>query len=239
MVKLTIWDTNLNPSNAYALTVPIHEPLGLRLAAGSDSGILGDNFTNVITPVIIGTGNPGDTVPLYEGNIVVGSGVVGSGGSWSITASPLAAGAHSLTRAETDSRGNISVPSSPALVLTIQSPPPPPPGTTLRRQHLCVRYRGIEQGRFQPGQVFRSRLAERDGEAAIWEINGAVPINGGVLPNPGPSWRVEGIGDFNADGRSDILWRNENGEVAIWEMNGISVIGGGSLPDPGLSWRLF
>ena len=131
MVKLTIWDTNLNPSNAYALTVPIHEPLGLRLAAGSDSRILGDNITNVITPVIIGTGNPGDTVPLYEGNIVVGSGVVGSGGSWSITASPLAAGAHSLTGAETDSRGNISVPSSPALVLTIQSPPPPPPGTNL------------------------------------------------------------------------------------------------------------
>ena len=26
--------------------------------------------------------------------------------------------------------------------------------------------------------------------------------------------------DFNADGKSDILWQNTNGQAAIWLMNG-------------------
>jgi hypothetical protein len=35
---------------------------------------------------------------------------------------------------------------------------------------------------------------------------------------------VVGVGDFNGDGKADILWRNNtNGNVAIWEMNGITV----------------
>jgi hypothetical protein len=27
------------------------------------------------------------------------------------------------------------------------------------------------------------------------------------------SWHVAGIGDFNGDGHSDILWRNDNGSI--------------------------
>ena len=42
------------------------------------------------------------------------------------------------------------------------------------------------------------------------------------VANPGPSWHAVGTGDFNGDGRSDILWQNADGEVAIWEMNGAS-----------------
>ena len=49
-----------------------------------------------------------------------------------------------------------------------------------------------------------------------------------VGPNPGPSWKVVGTGDFNGDGRSDILWQNANGQASIWEMNGTNVIGGGT-----------
>ena len=26
--------------------------------------------------------------------------------------------------------------------------------------------------------------------------------------NPGPSWQVKDTGDFNGDGKSDILWQN-------------------------------
>ena len=30
------------------------------------------------------------------------------------------------------------------------------------------------------------------------------------------AWRAMGTGDFNGDGRGDILWRHDNGEVANW-----------------------
>ena len=48
-----------------------------------------------------------------------------------------------------------------------------------------------------------------------------------ALPeNPGPSWQLEGTGDVNGDGKSDLIFQNTaNGEVAVWEMNGASILG--------------
>ena len=61
---------------------------------------------------------------------------------------------------------------------------------------------------------------------------------GAVSPNPGPSWKEIGTGDFNDDGHSDILWQNANGQAAIWDMNGTNLIGGGAVsPNPGPSWK--
>ena len=47
------------------------------------------------------------------------------------------------------------------------------------------------------------------------------PVSAGVVGsfNPGPSWQVEGTGDFNGDGKSDILWQHD-GTPAIWLMDG-------------------
>src|SRR5262249_29420715 len=41
----------------------------------------------------------------------------------------------------------------------------------------------------------------------------------------GQEWQVQGVGDFNADGRSDIVWRSSWGAVSIWLMNGAWYIG--------------
>ena len=34
--------------------------------------------------------------------------------------------------------------------------------------------------------------------------------------NAGLDWHIAGTGDFNGDGRSDILWRNDNGDITDW-----------------------
>ena len=79
------------------------------------------------------------------------------------------------------------------------------------------------------------------GQAAIWEMNGTNRVAGGSQPvgaNPGPSWKEIGTGDFNGDGKSDILWQNANGQAAIWEMNGTNVIGSALVgANPGPSWK--
>jgi hypothetical protein len=58
--------------------------------------------------------------------------------------------------------------------------------------------------------------------------NGAVftflsTANGGVINNGDNSyaamsnvWHVEAIGDYNGDGRDDILWRHDNGTIIDW-----------------------
>jgi FG-GAP-like repeat len=84
-----------------------------------------------------------------------------------------------------------------------------------------------------------------DGTPAIWLMNGTSStfFTGAVGPfNPGPSWQIKDDGDFDGDGRSDILWQNSDGTPAIWLMNGTSVasLGGiGPFPfNPGPSWQI-
>jgi hypothetical protein len=78
-----------------------------------------------------------------------------------------------------------------------------------------------------------------DGLASIWALNGTNMIGGGaVSPDPGPSWKAIGTGDFNDDGLSDILWQNADGQASIWDMNGNTLIHGGPVsPNPGPSWQ--
>ena len=53
------------------------------------------------------------------------------------------------------------------------------------------------------------------GQLAIWSgVNSAAAWYPGVVADDG--WQVQGIGDFDGDGLSDILWRYTNGQVAIW-----------------------
>ena len=69
-------------------------------------------------------------------------------------------------------------------------------------------------------------------------MNGTTIIGAAALTNPGPSWHVAGTGDFNGDGKADILWQNSDGTPAIWEMNGTTIIGAAALTNPGPSWHV-
>jgi Ca2+-binding RTX toxin-like protein len=45
--------------------------------------------------------------------------------------------------------------------------------------------------------------------------------------------------DFNADGKSDVLWRNDSGEIYVWNSQaGQGAFVGQSLGNPGLAWHV-
>jgi hypothetical protein len=44
--------------------------------------------------------------------------------------------------------------------------------------------------------------------------------------------------DFNGDGKSDIVWPNDNGTPSIWLMNGTSVLSSATLPSSGPAPRV-
>ncbi len=114
------------PSGTLGVTIDIVPPPSTpALAAGSDSGALGDGITNHAAPVLTGTGSSGDTVTLYDGGTAIGSATVSSG-AWSITAPTLIDGGHALTATETDVAGNTSTPTS-AFSLTIDTLAPSAP----------------------------------------------------------------------------------------------------------------
>jgi WD40 repeat protein len=65
-----------------------------------------------------------------------------------------------------------------------------------------------------------------DGTVAIWQMNGTQIGPSAIIANPTAApldWHIQGIGDFNGDGKDDILWRNNDGTVATWQMNGLQV----------------
>jgi hypothetical protein len=57
-------------------------------------------------------------------------------------------------------------------------------------------------------------------------MNGTSILNASTsfVANVPGTWTIVGTGDFNGDGRSDILWRDTSGNVAIWEMNGTTIL---------------
>jgi ELWxxDGT repeat protein len=79
------------------------------------------------------------------------------------------------------------------------------------------------------------------GEVTEWLMNGATVVSGGdvtsngVAVAPDATWSVAGIGDFNADGQKDILWRKTDGTLAAWDMNGAAIASSGVLTSGGVA----
>ena len=77
------------------------------LTTASDIGSSStDNITNINTPTFSGTAETGSTVELLDGGTVVGSTTIATGTAWTISASLLADGIHSMTARATDAAGN-------------------------------------------------------------------------------------------------------------------------------------
>jgi hypothetical protein len=68
--------------------------------------------------------------------------------------------------------------------------------------------------------------------------NAAVVTFGDSVAEPGAAWHVQGTGNFNNDGKTDIALQNENGSVAVWDMNGSTISASAVLANPGSGWQV-
>jgi hypothetical protein len=65
-----------------------------------------------------------------------------------------------------------------------------------------------------------------DGRVYDWSMNGATQVAGSfVYASPLADWKVKGSGDFNWDGKLDLVRQHTDGRVNAWFMNGVTPVG--------------
>jgi hypothetical protein len=89
--------------------------------------------------------------------------------------------------------------------------------------------------------LWRNTGGPDTGALFVWLMDGANLAGATYLQPISTDWQVQGSGDYNGDGRGDILWRESTtGNTYIWIMDGATVIGGtgytSTQADP--TWRI-
>jgi hypothetical protein len=86
------------------------------------------------------------------------------------------------------------------------------------------------------GEIFWRNLS--DGEVGIWVVNGNTIVKNVDFAGIPLSWTIAGLGDFDGNGSTDILWRDNLGNAGIWLMNGTSFMSGGVIGNMPLNWSI-
>src|SRR5271165_3913602 len=75
--------------------------------------------------------------------------------------------------------------------------------------------------------------------AVLWATPRSARAQTPVPTTPTITDFLSSSGDFNADGKQDILWRNiQTGEVRIWYMNGSTILSNDGVATVGLDWQI-
>jgi hypothetical protein len=70
----------------------------------------------------------------------------------------------------------------------------------------------------------------------MWLMNGAELSSGAIVEHDQRMWRPVQIGDFNGDGKADIVVRHKNGDLAMWLMDGATVLSNQPITNMPLGW---
>jgi Ca2+-binding RTX toxin-like protein len=84
-------------------------------------------------------------------------------------------------------------------------------------------------------------LRNDNGTLTDWlgAANGAFVDNGAAVKvGVALDWHVVGIGDFNRDGRDDILWRNDSGMLSSWLATASGGFASGASVNVTLQWKI-
>ena len=96
------------------------------LSPASDSGVKGDNMTNVATPTFTGISDPSVTIKLYNSQVqlfLVGTGLADATGHWAVTTNPLINGGYRMVAVAVDASGAAGIASGETIVIIDQSAP--------------------------------------------------------------------------------------------------------------------
>jgi hypothetical protein len=59
-----------------------------------------------------------------------------------------------------------------------------------------------------------------------------------VIGNVTTNWTIAQTGDYNGDGKSDILWVDSTGDVGAWFMNGATISSNTIYGNVGTAWTV-
>jgi hypothetical protein len=84
---------------------------------------------------------------------------------------------------------------------------------------------------------------QQRGDVYVWFMDGPTFVRDQYIRTVGddPNWKIAGVGDFNGDGKPDILWHHQQrGDVYVWFMDGPTFVRDQYIRTVGddLNWKI-